>query len=335
MTADLTTRYLGLELANPLVASSSPMTGDIDTLLELEAAGVAAVVLPSLFEEQIEQEAVDLQFLAEQGADSFAEALAGYLPPLEQRSTPQRHLEHLAAAVAGLEIPVLASLNGTTRGGWVRYAQKLEEAGAAALELNIFLIPTDRYADGRDVERRYLNLVEAVRRAVQIPLAVKIGPYFSSLANMAHRLVEAGADGLVLFNRFYQPDFDLEELTVVPNLELSRPSELRLPLRWVAILREGLRADLAVTSGVHEAPDVVKSLLAGADVVMMASALLRSGPQHLSAVISEVAAWLEEKEYVSVDQLRGSVSMSAAANPDGFIRANYMKMLASYSGDED
>ncbi len=334
MTVDLSTRYLGLDLANPLVASSSPLTGDLDSLKALEAAGVAAVVLPSLFEEQIEQEAMDLQRLAERGADSFAEALTGYLPEIIARSAPELYLEHVSAATEALSIPVMASLNGTTRGGWVRYARKIEAAGAAALELNIFLIPTDGYATGSEVESRYLDLVGAVREVVDIPIAVKIGPYFSSLAHMAGRLAEAGADGLVLFNRFYQPDIDLEELKVTPNLQLSSPHELRLPLRWVAILSGQVRGDLAVTSGVHSASDALKAYLAGANVAMMASALLRNGPGHVGVVLTEMKAWLDAEGYESVEQMRGSMGLANAANPDGFIRANYMKMLASYAGAE-
>jgi dihydroorotate dehydrogenase (fumarate) len=334
MTVDLSTRYLGLELANPLVASSSPLTGELDSLQALEAAGVAAVVLPSLFEEQIEQEAIDLQALAERGADSFAEALTGYLPEIVHRSAPEMYLDHVASAVELLNIPVIASLNGTTRGGWVRYARRIEAAGASGIELNIFLIPTDGYATGRDVEKRYLDLVSAVREVVDIPIAVKVGPYFSSLANMAGRLVDAGADGLVLFNRFYQPDIDLEALQVTPNLQLSSPHELRLPLRWVGILSGQIHADLAVTSGVHSAADAIKAFLAGATVAMMASTLLRNGTAHAATVLAEMSAWLEAEDYVSVDQMRGSMGLAKAANPDGFIRANYMKMLASYAGDE-
>jgi dihydroorotate dehydrogenase (fumarate) len=319
MTVDLTSKYLGLELQAPLIASSSPLTGDLDSLRELEEAGISAVVLPSLFEEQIEQESMEVQRLLEFGAESFAEALGGYFPDLNDYNTgPGGYLRHLEEARETLSIPIVASLNGTTRGGWIKYATSLQDAGADALELNIFLISTDPYADGRTVEQRYLDLVSA-------------GPYFSSLAHLAGQFVEAGAAGLVLFNRFYQPDIDLEELEAAPNLQLSTSVELRLPLRWVAILCRRVQASLAVTSGVHTAEDVLKSLLVGADAVMMASALLLHGPAHAAGVLEGVRAWLEENEYESVSQLKGSMSLLGAPNPDAFIRSNYMKELASYT----
>jgi dihydroorotate dehydrogenase (fumarate) len=316
------------------VASSSPLTGSVDSLLKLEEAGVAAVVLPSLFEEQIEHEAIEVARLMEFGAESFYEALGGYFPELDDYNTgPGHYLEDVAAAKDALEIPVIASLNGTTRGGWLKYAARMEEAGADAIELNVYLIPTDAYATGPDVEQRYLDLVAAVKEHISIPVAVKIGPYFSSLANTARQLVEAGADGLVLFNRFYQPDIDLENLRVVPNVQLSNSTELRLPLRWVAILRDKVpRTSLGVTSGVHTTDDVLKALLVGADVAMMASALLREGPFHAGEVLEGVAAWLEQHDYESVEQMKGSMSMASAPNPDGYIRANYMRMLTTYTG---
>jgi dihydroorotate dehydrogenase (fumarate) len=332
VTVDLSTSYLGLDLAAPLMASSSPLTGDLDDLRALQDAGLAAVVLPSLFEEQIEQESIEVQRLLDFGAESFAEALGGYFPDLQDYNTgPGGYLRHLEEARRSVSIPVIASLNGTTRGGWVKYATRLENAGASALELNIYLVPTDPYADAAAVEQRYTDLVTAVVEQVSIPVAVKIGPFFSSLPHMAEQFVEAGASGLVLFNRFYQPDIDLEELEVVPNLKLSSPSELRLPLRWVAILSRRVRASLAITTGVHSAEDVLKALLVGADVAMMASALLRSGPGHAIGVLDGVRSWLEENEYESVSQLKGSMSLSSAPNPDAFIRSNYMKELASYT----
>ncbi len=332
MSVDLSTTYLGLKLANPVMASSSPLTGSVDTLKQLEDAGVSAVVLPSLFEEQIEHEAMEAHRLVEYGAESFAEALGGYFPELDSYNTgPQLYLDQVSAAKEALSVPVIASLNGTTRGGWVRYAKRMEEAGADALELNVYLIPTDPYATSLDVERRYLDLLSAVVETVDIPVAIKIGPYFSSLAHVAREFVEAGAAGLVLFNRFYQPDIDLEDLRVLPNLQLSTSAELRLPLRWLAILHGKLRADMAVTGGVHTSDDVLKSLLVGADAVMMASALLQEGPYHAAAVIGGVKAWLEEHEYDSVEQMKGSMSMASAPNPDGFIRSNYMRVLASYT----
>jgi len=332
MSAYMGTKYLGLALKNPLVAAASPLTGDLRNLVALEKAGIAAVVLPSLFEEQIEHEAMEMQRLAEFGSESFAEALSGYYPELDNYNVhTDAYVEHLQAAKDALSIPVIASLNGTTRGGWVHWAQVLEEAGADAIELNVFLIPTDPYASGSDVERRYLDLVEAVRAEVEIPLAVKIGPFFSSTANMARRLVDAGANGLVLFNRFYQPDIDLEELRVVPNLHLSEPDELRLPLRWVAILWRNVIADIAVTTGVHSAEDALKAVLVGADVVMLASALLSHGPQLASTILEEMWYWLDEHEYESLGQMRGSMSLRSAPNPDAFTRCNYMKMLVTYT----
>lgn len=328
---DLRTSYLGMPLANPIVASSSPLTGDLDTLHQLAGAGAAAVVLPSLFEEQVEHDGLEAELLETLGANAYAEALSGYLPELDGAATvSENYVELVRRAKDEIDIPVIASLNGTTRGGWVRHAKLLQEAGADAIELNVYLIPTDPYATGAEIEARYLALVESVRAAVAVPLAVKIGPYFSSLANMANRLAEAGADGLTLFNRFYQPDIDLDLLDVAPDLVLSRPDELRLPLRWVAILAFGLRADLAVTTGVHDAAAVIKAMLAGANVAMMAAALLRNGPGHITSVLDEVSTWLVEHDYESIHQMRGSMAMNRVPNPDGYIRANYMRMLRSY-----
>jgi dihydroorotate dehydrogenase (fumarate) len=332
MTADLSTTYLGMSLANPLVASSSPMTQTIDSLLELQQAGIAAVVLPSLWEEQIEHEAMEMQRLYELTSDSFAESLSGYFPEYEDFSTrTEAYLRHLVEAKEALDVPVIASLNGTTRGGWTHYARKIEESGADALELNVYLIPTDPYASGPDVERRYLDLVEAVRSEVTIPLAVKIGPYFSSTPHMAQQLVDAGADGLVLFNRFFQPDIDLETLEVVPRVNLSPRTALLLPLRWTGILRGQVKADLAITSGVHGAEDALKAVLVGADVAMMASTLLRAGAGQVATMVAEMQEWLDEHEYDSIEQMKGSMSIGAAANPDAFVRANYMKILTTYT----
>ncbi|MGI9667220.1 MAG: dihydroorotate dehydrogenase-like protein, partial [Acidimicrobiia bacterium] len=243
----------------------------------------------------------------------------------------EAYLRHLVASKEALDIPVIASLNGTTRGGWTHYARKIEESGADALELNVYLIPTDPYASGPDVERRYLDLVEAVRAEVTIPLAVKIGPYFSSTPNMARQLVEAGADGLVLFNRFFQPDIDLETLEVVPRVNLSPRTALLLPLRWIGILRGQVQTDFAITSGVHTAEDALKAVLVGADATMMASALLRGGAGQVSMMLSEMQTWLDEHEYQSIEQMKGSMSIGSAANPDAFVRANYMKILTTYT----
>lgn len=332
MSADLTTTYLGLELANPLVASASPMTGDPDWLRRAEEAGAAAVVLPSLYEEEIEHEALEMQRLAEFGAGSYAEALNGYFPDLEHYATrTEDYLRKVEAAKAAVDVPVIGSLNGTTRGGWVRWARHLVDAGVDAIELNTYLVVTDPYASCEDVERRYLDLVAAVCEEVAVPVAVKIGPFFSSLPHTARRIVDAGASGLVLFNRFYQADIDLERLEVVTDLQLSHPSELRLPLRWIAILHGRVPADLALTTGVHSAADALKGLLVGAAVVMMTSALLEHGPEHLGDVLAGIREWLDEHEYESVRQLRGSMSLESAPNPEAFMRANYMKTLVTYT----
>jgi dihydroorotate dehydrogenase (fumarate) len=332
MSADLGTTYLGMRLRNPLVASSSPMTQTIDSLRALEEAGIAAVVLPSLFEEQIEHEAMEMQRLYEFGVDSYAESLTGYFPEFEDYATrTEAYLLHVTQAKAALEVPVIASLNGTTRGGWTHYAKKLEDAGADALELNVYLITTDPYATGRDVEERYLDLVASVRADVSIPLSVKIGPFFSSTPHMARELVEAGADGLVLFNRFFQPDIDLETLEVVPTVNLSPRTALLLPLRWIGILHGRVKADFAITSGVHSAEDALKAILVGADVTMMASALLRGGAGHVTLMLDDMRTWLDDHEYASVEQMKGSMSIGTAPNPEAFVRANYMKMLTTYT----
>ncbi len=332
MSFDTSTSYLGLDLAHPIVPSASPLTGSVDRLRMLEDAGAAAVVLPSLFEEQVEHEAMAVHHALEYGAGGYAEAAGGYFPEMDDYNTgPRNYLEHVGAAKAALGIPVIASLNGTSRGGWTLYARLCEEAGADALELNVYLVAADIDVPGTHVERQYMELVEAVRRAVSIPLAVKVGPYFSSMAHMARRLVEAGADGLVLFNRFYQPDIDLDLLEVLPDLELSSSSELRLVLRWMAILSGRINASLAATTGVHTHEDVVKLILAGADVTMMASALLLRGADHLGKVLEQVRAWFVERGYQSVAQARGSLSQRHAPDPAAFERANYMRTLTSYS----
>ena len=331
MSVELTTRYLGLELEHPIVPSASPLGARLDTLRRLEEAGAAAVVLPSLFEEQIEQQAFDAHHLVEQHAQSFGEANLGYFPELNDYKTgPGAYLDLVASAKEALSIPVIASLNGSSAGGWTRYAALLQEAGADALELNVYLLATDPNETSVEIESRYLELVEAVRDTVAIPLAVKIGPYFSSLANMAVRLVDAGADGLVLFNRFLQPDIDLLELEVEPSMELSTPGDARLSLRWIAILRGVVTASLAATGGVHSATEVAKMLLVGADVTMMASALLLHEPEHLSRVLADTRGWLEENEYASVAQLRGSLSHEHSPDPAAFERASYIKVLTSW-----
>lgn len=327
----LATDYLGLQLRSPLVASASPLTGRLSSLVELERAGAAAVVLPSLFEEEVEDESMRLHERLELGAHSFPEA-GDFFPTLEFDDIgPQRHVKLVAAAKEALSVPVIASVNGITPGGWVRYAQLMADAGADAIELNLYSVAADPSHSGTSVESTYLEMVRLVRGAVEVPLAVKLSPYLSSTAHFARCVVEAGADGLVLFNRFYQPDIDLDTLDVLPRVELSDPRELRLPLRWLAILRPQLRVtSLAATTGVHSGLDAAKALLVGADAVMMTSALLRHGPAHLARVEAELVAWLAERDYASVDQLRGSVSHHAATDPTGFERANYLRTLASY-----
>jgi dihydroorotate dehydrogenase (fumarate) len=328
---ELSTKYLGLDLRSPLVASAGPLTGNPESLLRLEEAGAAAVVLPSLFEEQITHESLDLHSLLEATAESFPEA-ATYFSELDDYNTgPRAYLDFLEAAKDTLSIPVIASLNGSSDGGWVRYGRSMQEAGADAIELNIYFLATDPDVGPADIEARYLDVVSAVRQAVSVPLAVKVGPYFSAMANMARRLVDTGADGLVLFNRFYQPDFDVEALEVVPRLVLSTSEELRLPLRWIAILYGRVRVSLAATTGVHSGQDVAKLLLAGADVTMMTSALLRNGPQHIANVEEELLAWMAGLECSSVGELRGSMSQLAVPNPEAFERANYMQMLTTFT----
>lgn len=333
MTVDLRTSYLGLELAHPIVPSASPATGTLDALHRLEAAGASAIVLPSLFEEQIKHEEAEIQRLAEFAAESFAEATFGYFPEMTDYNTgPGPYLKLIRDAKATLGIPVIASLNGFSAGGWIAYAKKIQDAGADALELNIYFVPGDPAEPGTAVEQQYLELIQQCRESVEIPIAVKIGPYFSSVANMVSRIVDAGADGLVLFNRYMMPDVDLEALTVTPALQLSDPSELRLPLRWIALLHGKVNASLALSSGVHSAQDALKGLLTGADVTMMTSALLDHGPEYLTTVIDGVAQWLHEHEYVSVEQAKGSLSEQAAPDPEAFSRSSYMQTLISYTG---
>jgi dihydroorotate dehydrogenase (fumarate) len=323
---DLGTRYLGLDLRSPLVASASPLTGTLDGLRRLEAAGAAAVVLPSLFEEQLNLEADQVGRLLERGADSLSAALALD----DYNAGPYGYLALVEKARATLEIPVIASLNGVTPGAWVEQARLLEEAGADALELNSYYVSSSPRVSGAELERRYLELVRSVRRRIGIPLAVKLSPYFSSVANLTRQLVQAGADGLVLFNRFYQPDLDLETMEVTPHLVLSTSEELRLPLRWIAILHREVPASLAASTGVHTAADAVKVLMAGADVVMMTSALLRHGPEHLRAVEAGLRDWLEEHGMQTVGHLRGMRSQRSIRDPGAWERANYITMLAGY-----
>ena len=328
---DLSTTYLGLQLRSPLVASSGPLTGRIDSLRALEQAGVAAVVLPSLFEEQIEHEDMQADRLGDLGSDSNPEATS-YFPDLaDYESVADRYLRHVEEAKKALSIPVIASLNGVTAGGWVRYARLLELAGADALELNLYGLAADLDVTGLEVEDDQVALVALVKASLSIPLAVKIGPHYSALGNQAARIIDAGADGLVLFNRFYQPDIDPDTRKVAPTLELSSSSELRLPLRWTAILSGRVEASLAVTTGVHTGADVARCLLAGADVAMMTSALLVNGTGHVAAVERELVEWAAESGFESVEQLKGSVSQRNVADPSDFERANYMSTLIGFA----
>ncbi len=328
---DLSTTYLGRTLGCPLVMSAGPLGEDIDAIRAAEDAGVGAIVLPSLFEEQLHIESHDLDRQLSHGTESYAEALS-YFPDLgAYRLGPDTYLDHVRRAKAAVDVPVIGSLNGVSSGGWIQYARLIEEAGADALELNVYFIPTDADVDGASVERMYAALVRDVRASVRIPVAVKLGPFFSAMAHFAHQLVAAGADALVLFNRFYQPDLDVEQLEVVPNLTLSSPEELRLRLRWVAILRDRVAADLAVTGGVHDVVDVLKSMMAGASVAMMTSALLLHGVGHLGIVRAGLIRWMEEHEYTSIRQMQGSMSQRAVAEPAAFERANYLRVLRSYA----
>jgi dihydroorotate dehydrogenase (fumarate) len=328
---DLTTTYLGLSLRSPLVASSSPLTGRIDSLRALEQAGIAAVVLPSLFEEQIDHEDRQADRIAELGSFSNPEATS-YFPDLEDvESVADRYIRHVEEAKQALSIPVIASLNGVSPGGWVRYARLLEVAGADALELNLYGVAADLDVTGRQVEDDQIELVALVKASLSIPLAVKIGSSYSSLGHQIARFVDAGADGLVLFNRFYQPDIDPWTREVEPKLVLSSSAELRFPLRWTAILAGRVEASLAVTTGVHTGTDAARCLLAGADVAMMTSALLENGPEHVAAVERELVGWATESGYESVSQLRGSVSQRNVADPSAFERANYMATLIGFA----
>ncbi|MBK8985430.1 MAG: dihydroorotate dehydrogenase-like protein [Chloroflexi bacterium] len=330
---DLTTTYLGMKLKNPLVPSSSPLMRTVDNLRWMEDAGAAAVVLHSLFEEQINIESHTLNHYLTQGVESFAEALSYFPEAQDYRTGPQEYLEHIQKAKSALEIPVIASLNGVSTGGWVTYARQIQEAGADALELNVYYIPTDPHLTGSEVEQIYLDVLKDVKSAVTIPVTMKLNPYFSAMANMAHRLADGGADGLVLFNRFYQPDLDLETLEVVPNLKLSTSTELRLPLRWVAILYGRINTSLALTTGIHTVTDVLKAVAAGADITMMASELLRNGINRLKVLSLGLEEWLVENEYESLAQLKGSMSQINCPEPAAFERANYMKVLSSYAPD--
>lgn len=328
---DLSTHYLGLPLRSPLVASASPLSRSAEAARRMEDAGLGAIVMYSLFEEQIVQTSLELDRFLSQGADVFAEATS-YLPEhAAYRVGPERYLEQVAALKKVLSIPVIGSLNGISTGGWVRYAREIEAAGADALELNLYYVPTDLDLTAAELEERYCSLVKTVRSQIRIPLAVKIGPYLTALPNFARCMADVGADGLVLFNRFYQPDFDLEALEIVPNLQLSTSHDLRLPLRWIALLYGRVKLDLALTGGVHSALDALKALMAGANVAMTASALLHGEPATvIRSIMHSMQEWLTEHEYESIEQLRGSMSSQAVGNTAALERANYLRVLSAY-----
>jgi dihydroorotate dehydrogenase (fumarate) len=324
---DLTTTYLGLRLRSPLVISASPLSRDLDGIRHLEDAGAAAVVLYSLFEEQLRQEEMDLEYHLAAGTESFAESLTYFPQPSEFQTGPEGYLDHIRKAKSATTLPIIASLNGSTLGGWTRFAADIQRAGADAIECNIYSIPTDPEISAAKIENTYVDILQAVKSTVTIPVAVKLSPFFSNLANLAHRLDAVGADALVLFNRFYQPDIDLEGLEVRPNVLLSTPQALRLPLTWIGILYGRVKANLAATGGVHNAEDVIKLLMVGANVTMMCSALMRHGVNHLRHVERELRDWMEEHEYESVAQMQGSMSQLKCPDPGAFERAQYMRAV--------
>ncbi len=324
---DLSTTYLGLKLPSPLVASASPLSRDVDGICRLEDAGASAVVLYSLFEEQLRQEEMDLQHHLSAGTESFAESLTYFPQASEFHTGPEGYLNHIRKAKSSVGMPIIASLNGSTLGGWTKFAAEIERAGADAIECNIYTIPTDPRLSAADIEKTYLDIVRAVKETVKIPVAVKLSPFFSNLANFARRLDEAGADGIVLFNRFYQPDIDLDELEIRPNVLLSTPQALRLPMTWIGILYGRVRASLAGTGGVHSAEDAVKLLMVGANVTMLCSSLMRHGLNHLRHVERELREWMEEHEYESVAQMQGSMSQLRCPDPGAFERAQYMRAV--------
>jgi len=327
---DLTTTYLGLKLRTPLVAAASPLSEEVDNLKRMEDAGAAAVVLYSLFEEQLRQDRAELVRHLEHGTESFAEALTYFPEPQEFHLGPEEYLKHVAKAKKATRLPLIASLNGSSTGGWTHYARLIQQAGADALELNIYYIAADFNLSGTAVEQNYLDILKAVKSEVTIPVAVKLSPFFSNFANMAKQLDDTGANGLVLFNRFYQPDIDLETLEVKPNILLSTPMAMRVPLRWIAILYGHIRTSLAATSGIHRASDVLKMLMAGADVTMLCSVLIRHGVRQIATIERDLVAWMEEHEYESVAQLKGSLSQKNCPAPGEFERAQYMRAISSY-----
>ncbi|WP_026736360.1 dihydroorotate dehydrogenase-like protein [Fischerella sp. PCC 9605] len=327
---DLTTTYMGMTLRSPLVPSASPLSEDIDNIKRMEDAGAAAVVMHSLFEEQITLERYELHHHLTYGTESFSEALTYFPEPANFRVGPEEYLNHIRKAKEKVAIPIIASLNGSSVGGWTDYARLIQQAGASAVELNIYYVPTDIELTSEQIEQTYIDILQAVKTAVTIPVAVKLSPYFTNMANMAKRLDNAGADGLVLFNRFYQPDINLENLEVQPNVLLSTPQAMRLPLRWIAILYDRINASLAATSGIHNARDVLKMLMAGANITMLCSVLLREGINHIRCIEQEMRTWMEKHEYESVQLLQGSMSQKNCPDPSAFERSQYMKALQTY-----
>lgn len=327
---DLSTTYLGLKLKNPLVASASPLSEKVESVQELEAAGISAIVMYSLYEEQIIHESLELDHFLFYGTESSAEIDSFYPKTGKYTLKADAYVGQLKKIKQAVNIPVIGSLNGVSSGGWIKYAKKIEEAGADALELNLYFLPTNPTQTATQIEENYITLVHDIRQSINIPLAVKLSPFFTSIPNIAKRLAEAGANGLVLFNRFYQPDFDLETLEVVPNLILSTSNELRLPLRWIAILYGQIKTDLALTTGIHTAEDVVKTMMAGASVAMMASLLLAEGINRIPIILADLEKWMTVHEYESIQQMKGSLSQKSVAEPAAFERANYMKVLNSF-----
>jgi len=327
---DLSTTYLGIKLKNPLVAGAGPLSRDLDTLRHMEDAGISAAVLDSLFEEQIRHDEGELDHYLTHGTESFAEALSYFPAAAEFKKGPEEYLEYIAKAKSRVSIPIIGSLNGVSAGGWMNYAKKMQEAGADAIELNLYYVATDPTLPGAEIEKMYVEAVRTVKAAVTIPVAIKLSPFFSNMAYTAKQISDAGADGLVLFNRFYQPDLDLDALSVVPSLVLSSPSEMRLPLRWIAILYGNMKADLAGSSGIHRSEDVIKTLMAGASCIQVCSALIVHGVKRATEILKGVEGWMTEHEYESVSQMVGSLSQKNCAEPAAFERANYMKVLQSY-----
>jgi dihydroorotate dehydrogenase (fumarate) len=327
---NLTTRYLGFKLRTPLVPSASPLSEKIDNIKRMEDAGAPAVVFHSLFEEQVRRDYHELQYYLDQGTESYAESLSYFPDQAEFKVGPEAYLEHIAQAKAAVDVPIIGSLNGTTFGGWMTYARQIEQAGADALELNIYSIPSDPEVSGEDIETSYLTILASIKAQLKIPVAVKLSPFFTNFAQFARRADRDGAGALVLFNRFYQPDIELETLEISPNVLLSTPMAMRLPMRWIAMLYGRIGANLAATSGIHRATDALKMLMAGADVTMLCSVLLRRGIEHIRVIEREMREWMEEHEYESVEQLKGSMSQKNCPDPGAFERAQYMRALATY-----